>query len=857
MNPAIRVLCVDDEASFLELAKLVLERSGLISLEAAQSATDALQMLDKSEYDVVVSDYAMPGMDGIEFLKALRAQEDTTPFIMFTGKGREEVAMEALNNGADLYIQKGSDVRAQFAELTMMVKKLSDHRKAEQKARRERDVCNLLVEAEIVGFVAFDSDSKILLWNPGMERISGVRTQNAVGKRFEEIIPTLDGRDIGEYLREVLSGKKLGLRDIAFAIPETKREGYFRSFSAPTLDATGTVTGGFTILVDSSEERAFQDAYQSSMSRYSALFEGAGDAIFVHSLDGRFLDVNQTACDALGYTREELLNMTPKDVDDAASSEKVSGRMEEILRSGSGSFEAVHIRKDGTTYPVELNVRVIHEGPKPMFITIARDISERKKSEDALRRSEEFLANVFSSIQDGISILDDSLTVRRVNHSMEGWYEHKMPIIGKKCYEVHQWRDEPCEDCPARRTLETGRVDSGLVTKRGSKGEAKGWLDVYTFPIIDSDTGAVTGVIEYLRDVTERVKTSEALARSEKRYRQLVELLGEGVLAVDASGKITFVNPRVGEMSGYGDDEMIGREIFDFLDAEDKELVANQMSTRRNGVRGHYDVNIIRKDGSRMNVSIGASPLFSESGEFLGSLAVLVDLTNRKQIEDALRIANEKLRLLGAITRHDVVNQLVVLSGYLGMASTSSDGDKARAFIEKARQASSMIQDQLEFAQDFQQIGSRTPEWINASVTLDSALASVGIEAVSIESDIGGVELWADTMLEKVFVNLIDNSLRHGGGITRIGISYERRGDELVVKVEDDGVGVPAEDKERIFERGYGKNTGLGLFLIREVLAITGFSIEETGEEGKGARFEITVPEGRYRFAQGMRPATD
>lgn len=849
MNSAIRVLCVDDETSFLELAKLMLERTGVFQLDTAQSADEALKILEDTEYDVIISDFAMPGVDGIEFLKTLRTREDTTPFIMFTGKGREEVAMEALNNGADLYIQKGSDVRAQFAELTMMVKKLADHHKAEQMARRERDVLSLLVETDIAGFMAFDMESKILLWNPGIERMSGIKAQDAIGKRIDEIMPSLEGMDVGEHIDAVLSGKRVGLRDIAFSIPDTKREGFFRSLSAPTFDSSGAVAGGFSILVDTSEERASQDAYRSSMSRYSALFEGAGDAIFVHSLDGRFLDVNQAACDSLGYTREELLEMTPKDIDDSVSSGLVSERMAALIETGSGSYEALHVRKDGSYYPVEMNIRLVEEGPKPMFITIARDISERKRAEEALRSSEEFLSSVFSSIQDGISVIDGNLTIRRVNDSMKKWYRHATPIIGRKCYEVHQWRDEPCESCPAKRTLETGKADSDLVTKRGSHGEVTGWLDVFTFPIIDSSTGKATGVIEYLRDATDRVAISEALTESEKRYRRLVELLSEGVLATDSSAKITFANPRVSEMSGYDEEEMLGREIFDFLDLEGKEKVSAQLKERRNGSRGEYDVDFIRKDGSRMSVSIGASPLFSESGEFLGSLAVLVDLTNRRQIEDALRRANEKLRLLGAITRHDVVNQLVVLSGYLEMAISSPDENKAKAFMEKAKQASSIIQDQLEFAQDFQQIGSQTPEWISASVTLDSALASAELEGVTVESEISGIELWADTMLEKVFVNLIDNSRRHGGGVTRIKVSNESRGGALVVIVEDDGIGIPPEEKKKIFERGYGKNTGLGLFLISEVLAITGFSIAETGEEGKGARFEITVPEGRYRFA--------
>ncbi len=103
-------------------------------------------------------------------------------------------------------------------------------------------------------------------------------------------------------------------------------------------------------------------------------------------------------------------------------------------------------------------------------------------------------------------------------------------------------------------------------------------------------------------------------------------------------------------------------------------------------------------------------------------------------------------------------------------------------------------------------------------------------------------------MLERVFFNLIDNAVKHGVRVTAITVRCEREPDGILVIVEDNGVGIPAGEKEKIFERGFGKNTGLGLFLVREILAITGITIKEAGVYGKGARFEITVPRGVYRF---------
>ncbi len=114
--------------------------------------------------------------------------------------------------------------------------------------------------------------------------------------------------------------------------------------------------------------------------------------------------------------------------------------------------------------------------------------------------------------------------------------------------------------------------------------------------------------------------------------------------------------------------------------------------------------------------------------------------------------------------------------------------------------------------------------------------------------DLGDLEIYADPLLQKVFYNLIENALRHGGAVTRIGVSAEPAGKDLVLVFEDDGVGVPEGKKEQIFRREHYANTGFGLFLSREILSITGIAIRESGTPGKGARFELLVPEGAFRY---------
>ena len=147
-------------------------------------------------------------------------------------------------------------------------------------------------------------------------------------------------------------------------------------------------------------------------------------------------------------------------------------------------------------------------------------------------------------------------------------------------------------------------------------------------------------------------------------------------------------------------------------------------------------------------------------------------------------------------------------------------------------------------------MGERDPEWLRVEWTVKRAAESVRLNGTRLEIASPMPEVFADPMLEKAFANLLDNATAHGNGLTAIRVSFRHQNGEGEIVFEDDGVGVPAAQKEEIFERGVGKNTGLGLFLTKEILGITGISIRECGEEGKGARFEIAVPKGKWRMGE-------
>lgn len=234
-----------------------------------------------------------------------------------------------------------------------------------------------------------------------------------------------------------------------------------------------------------------------------------------------------------------------------------------------------------------------------------------------------------------------------------------------------------------------------------------------------------------------------------------------------------------------------------------------------------------------------------------GSLLVLVVVLvcSNRRIQAArhdLDASNRKLKTLFSITRHDINNQVMVASGYLEILSDEITQEDLREYISPIRKSLHNIEHQIAFAREYEKAGVSDPVWQKLRDVAEFAAAHQHGLLVDIAG--GDIEVFADPMLGKVFANLFDNAMRHGDHVTRVQVTEISRGDDRVIVVEDDGVGVPDEKKGLIFERGYGENTGYGLFLASDILAVTGLSITETGTYGSGARFEITVPKGRWRI---------
>lgn len=348
--------------------------------------------------------------------------------------------------------------------------------------------------------------------------------------------------------------------------------------------------------------------------------------------------------------------------------------------------------------------------------------------------------------------------------------------------------------------------------------------------------------------IQDHKKAEKKLAISENKYRTLIDTIHEGIWAMDSEGVTTFINPRMATMLGYSPEEIIGKHLFSYLDEPGIAAIRKAFNDPRSP-SATQDLVLVQKDGTRMHVLFSFSRIRNNGHGHSGIIAGVMDISDRIMLEQALFQTGKKLSLLTSVTRHDVLNLLNVLRGTVGLLENSVKDAGAARHLEKIRNTASSIEKQMLFSREFKDVGVNPPLWLDLGATIDQSALSVERDGLKIENSIQGLAVFADPLISKVFSNIIDNTIRHGGKASTLKVSYEKRGEDIVIVCEDDGVGVPDALKTNIFEQNFGRNYGLGLFLVREILSIYGMSIAETGKEGTGARFEIVVPVGSYRLS--------
>ena len=337
-------------------------------------------------------------------------------------------------------------------------------------------------------------------------------------------------------------------------------------------------------------------------------------------------------------------------------------------------------------------------------------------------------------------------------------------------------------------------------------------------------------------------------------YSRVVDSMADGVVVLDPDLRVVGLNPAAGRLAGTDARAALGRPAAEVLPCVGDLIAEACCSGRGRSVPARLTVG-----GVPCHFELRCQPVEGRRGRRAGWLVTLIDLQEQVLAREQLEQANRKLSLLSSLTRHDISNRLTALLGELALVREEPPGSpELPRRYDRLEASAAAIERQLAFARIYQDLGSAEAGWQRLADRIQRAVEDVPHGSVRIECAVGETEVFADPLLERVFANLVENAVRYGRHLTRVRFSTVPGPEgSLLVVCEDDGVGVPLEEKERIFQQGVGANTGLGLFLVREVLAITGSSIRETGTPGRGGRFELLFPAGSHRSdSSDDRPCT-
>jgi len=512
--------------------------------------------------------------------------------------------------------------------------------------------------------------------------------------------------------------------------------------------------------------------------------------------------------------------------------------------------ERVMLRSDGTTIPILKSVKKIQIGGEEKLLENFIDISERKKAEAEIKRQEGLIRSLLDSIPDIIFF-------KNLNGVYLGCNPPFAEFVGKSREEIIGRTDYDLFD---KEIADFFRENDKHMLELGQSRHNEEWI---TYPdgrkiLIDTlktpywgPDGMIIGVLGISRDITERKTIEEALLESKLRVDQLAEQSRIIAWEVDSLGLYTYVSHVSEAVWGYRPEELVGHVHFYDLHPEPGREAFRKASSATFERKESFQnmINSVQaKDGRVIWVSTNGIPLLNADGTLRSYRGSDTDITERKKAEDAVLAANKKLNILNSVTRHDVLNQITALVLLLEIVGDSVTDEETIDFVLKAKGATERINHQIDFTREYQDIGVQAPHWQNVSDLIMSAKAQLTECPYKLLIDLSTLEIYADPLLLKVFYNLLENAIRHGENVSIVHFSSRVSGDELVLVCEDNGVGVDAESKKHLFQRGFGKNTGYGLYLIEEILSISGITIKENGEPGKGARFEMVVPKGVWRM---------
>jgi len=783
--------------------------------------------------------------------KDLHTEEETQRFVHSLNQviTHNNYYSEEYEKDGRFYNRKFIPVRYQTSQQTLAVTVVSiditDRVRLEDEVARGASLVTATFESTSDGIFVVDRVGKIINYNQKFLDMWLI-PESVIEERDEEVLLA--------YLEDQLEDRDSFIEKINYLRAHPDKEAFdvleFRDgrvFERNTLPQRigGTIIGRVWTFKDVTEQRKTLSTLQVTQANYRSVVESTGDSVYMVDREGCYLFMNSYHRNKLGDIADKYLEKRMRVMLPPGEDQRFDKALERVFSTKRQYQDEFHwMSKD---YIRRFTPVKDENSDEIRAVTVVlTDISDWKAAEQEVRNNEERLKILFAYAPEAYLLTDIKGTFIESNRA------------------ATELTGYTPEDLKGRNIFTMGLIGSMHITKtavlfaKNALGRPTGpdevhihrkdgkilYAEVMTYPIRIRTQSLVMTIA---RDITDRKAAEEALKQREEQYRLLVNNAGEGVFVLRDS-RIIFANPKSSEIFGYSSENLLHHTISDIIHPDDQEEFSALMERALSGEQIHAGVSLrgFTNTGELRWLEVGMAEIVWQNQPAI--LLLCMDVTKQKIAQDALVQSNRKLNLLSSITRHDVLNQITILLAYLDLLKKKNKDPELEPFIGKQVEATQSIRSQIVFTKEYQDVGVKEPQWQNLGSTIAHAREFGRVEFVTWDDNLNAIEVYADPLLEKVFSNLITNSLMHGEHVTQIRFFTEETPQGLILVYEDNGVGIPEKDKKKIFHHGFGKNTGFGLFLSREILSITGLSIQETGTEGKGARFEITIPKNLYRM---------